>query len=280
MSASQPSIEDAATELTKDEKEDVEERVPPRVGVVHETIRLDGEHELHRPLSALAWSGLAAGMSMGFSLMATGVLRASLPDRPWRHLVAQLGYTFGFLVVIIGRQQLFTENSLTPVIPLLHNWNLHTFGRVLRLWAVVLTTNIAGAAIFAFAVARTAIFKPDVKSAFHELGQEALSGSAGEHLLRAIVAGWLIAILIWMLTNADGNRLGIIMLITWLIGAAHLSHVIAGSIDVLYVVADGSATLRAYVMQFFLPTLAGNMLGGIALVAAIGHAQTISDAKE
>jgi formate/nitrite transporter FocA (FNT family) len=276
--ASEPTVEDAATELSEEEKEDVHRRVPPRVGVVHETIRLQGEHELHRPVSALAWSGLAAGMSMGFSLAACGILRAALPDRPWRHLVVQLGYTIGFLVVIVGRQQLFTENTLTPIIPLLHNRDLKTLWRVARLWAIVLSANLIGGAAFACASARTNIFKPEVKKAFESLGRAALDGSGGVHFMRAILAGFLIALMVWLLGNAEESRVSVIIIVTYLVGAAELAHVIAGSIEVLYLVWAGVADLGTFLTQFFLPTLAGNIVGGVTLVAVVNHAQTVADA--
>src|SRR5690349_8167211 len=98
-------------ELTEQEIHDAEERSSPRVHVVHEAIRIEGEEELKRTSSALAWSGLAAGLSMGFSLVTEGLLRSHLPDTPWRPLVSKLGYSAGFLFVVLGRQQLFTENT-------------------------------------------------------------------------------------------------------------------------------------------------------------------------
>jgi formate/nitrite transporter FocA (FNT family) len=107
-------------------------------------IRYDGEEELNRPISALAWSGLAAGMSMGFSLVAEALFRTYLPDQPWRPLITSLGYPLGFLIVIIGRQQLFTENTLTAIIPLLARRNTATLLRVARLWTVVLVANPCG----------------------------------------------------------------------------------------------------------------------------------------
>jgi len=101
----------AAPELNEREKQEAEDRTSVKATIVHETIRYDGEEELNRPLAALAWSGLAAGLSMGFSLVAMALFRAYLPDTPWRPLIARLGYPLGFLIVITGRQQLFTENT-------------------------------------------------------------------------------------------------------------------------------------------------------------------------
>src|SRR4051794_2764537 len=157
--------------------------------VVHEAIRKDGEEELHRPASALAWSGLAAGLSMGFSFVAEGLLRSHLPNAPWRPLVVNLGYPLGFLIIIIGRQQLFTENTLTAIIPLLARRNLSTLYTVLRLWAIVLMANLAGAHIFAWVIAKTHALHPEVHPALLQLAVEAANVSFGDAVLRGIFAG-------------------------------------------------------------------------------------------
>src|SRR5438105_2922840 len=120
-------------ELSEEEHHDARERTSVTAYVVHEAIRLDGEEELRRSSSALAWSGLAAGLSMGFSLVGEGVLRSYLPDAPWRPVLAKFGYSLGFLIVILGRQQLFTENTLTAILPLLARRNVATLWQVLRL---------------------------------------------------------------------------------------------------------------------------------------------------
>lgn len=214
---------------------------------------------------------------MGFSLVAMGVLRAALPDEPWRSLVVSFGYSVGFLIVILGRQQLFTENTLTPVLPLLHNRDWETLLRVLRLWAVVLTTNIVGALLFAATIAKTAIFKPETRLAFGDIGVEALAGGAGPHFLRAIFSGWLVALLVWLLPGADGSGTFLIVVISYLIGVAGLSHIIAGSVESLFAVLSGCATWGDYAFHYFFPVLAGNIIGGSALVAALAHAQVVAE---
>ena len=272
-------MEDAelAEELTEAEKEDVHKRVPPRAVVVLETIRAEGELELHRPVAALALSGLAAGLSMGFSLVAMGTLRAALPDTPWRMLVVKLGYCVGFLIIVIGRQQLFTENTLTPVIPLLHNRDMATFKRVLRLWGVVLLANLVGSFVFASVVGRTAVFSDEVRAEFLVLAHQTLRGTFGDQFLRAIFSGWLIALMVWLLPNANGARVFVIVLLTYLIGIGQLSHIVAGSVEAFYGVAVGAVSF-GHVFGFFLvPVLLGNLLGGGMLVGALHHAQIEAD---
>src|SRR3954447_4936068 len=107
-------------DLSPKEIEEAEQRSSVTPHVVHEAVSREGEQELERTTPALAWSGLAAGLSMGFSLIAEGMLRNELPRAPWARLVVKLGYSMGFLLVILGRQQLFTENTLTPMLPLFH----------------------------------------------------------------------------------------------------------------------------------------------------------------
>jgi formate/nitrite transporter FocA (FNT family) len=269
-----------APELTERQKEEAQERTSVSATVVHETVRYDGEEELHRPISALAFSGFAAGMSMGFSLVAMALFRAYLPDEPWRPLVARLGYPMGFLIVIIARQQLFTENTLTAIIPLLARRDLKTFARVIRLWTVVLLANLAGAHLFAWVVGTTPMFLPEVRSAMLALAKEAAAVSFGEAILRGIFAGWLIAMVVWMLAAVDTGRLAIIVFMTYIVGLASLTHIIAGSVEVLFLVMVGVKSWGSVALGYMFPTLIGNIIGGVSLTAAINHAQAVAGMAE
>ena len=270
----------AAPDLREREHKEVEDRGAPRPLVVYEVIRREGEDELRRTVSALAWSGLAAGLSMGFSLVAMGLLRSRLPDTPWRPLVVNFGYSVGFLIVILGRQQLFTENTLTPILPLLSKPSGETLWRVARLWAVVLATNLVGALAFAAVIGHTGVFRPPVREAFAQIGGEAVDGSFGIILLRAIFAGWLIALMVWLLPGAEAARLMIIVIITFLVGIAGFAHIIAGSVEVFYVMTTGSVSWVHGIVGWLVPTLLGNIIGGVSLVAALNHAQVTAGGGE
>ena len=264
-------------DLTETEREQVERRTTISAIIVHEAIREEGERELRRPASALAWSGLAAGLSMGFSLVGQGLLRAYLPDVSWRPLIANFGYSLGFLIVVLGRQQLFTENTLTAILPLLAHPNRHTIWRVIRLWLIVLVANIVGALAFAMLVAHTAIFKPEIQAAFTAIGKAALDGSFSTILLKAIFAGWLIALMVWLLPAAETARVHIIIILTYIVGLGAFAHIIAGSVEVLYLVSAGSLSWQGYLGEFFAPTLLGNIIGGVSLVAALNYAQVAAE---
>lgn len=262
------------------EQDEAHERSAPSGKVVYKAIMMEAEDELKRSSSALFWSGLAAGLSMGFSLLAEALLRARLPDAPWRPLVAKLGYSVGFLIVILGRQQLFTENTLTPVLPLLRDKKAQTLVNMLRLWAVVLIANLIGAVVMAAAFARTAAIEDNVRDAMREIGQEAMRHGFGTILLRGIFAGWLIALLVWLLPFAETARVWVIVIVTYVVGIAHFAHIVAGAVEVFTLAWMGMRGWGEVLGAWIMPTLIGNIIGGVTLVAAINHAQVVSGGGE
>jgi formate/nitrite transporter FocA (FNT family) len=268
-----------AAQLDDREQSVVEDRLAPRAAILFETIRIEGAEELERPAAALAFSGFAAGLSMGFTLVAIALLRVAVPaDAPWRGLFENLGYPVGFLIVILGRQQLFTENTVTAILPLLDSANrLQTLGKVARLWGIVLATNLAGAALFAYAVVRTPVFAEPVRTAFLEIGRDASGGTFATILLRGIFAGWLIALLVWVLPGAPDSRFPVITIISYVVGAAGLSHIIAGSIEVMTTVAAGERTWSEYATGFLVPVFIGNAVGGIGLVSLLNYGQVATE---
>jgi len=261
------------------EREEAEERSAPSGKVVYGAILKEGEEELLRPSSALFWSGLAAGLSMGFSMIAEGLLSAYLPAAHWRPLVAKLGYSVGFLIVILGRQQLFTENTLTPMLPLLKRKDGATAKNVLRLWTIVLVANLTGALLVAIVCARTNAFDPHVRAAFVELGHKAMEHGFATLLLRGVFAGWLIALMVWLLPFAESARVWVIIVITYVVGLGHFSHIIAGAVETFALAAAGQASWATVLGSYIVPTLAGNILGGVTLVATLNHAQIVAGGK-
>lgn len=265
-----PESEQVDEKLDPKQEREAERRENPSALIVHEAIRIEGEKELNRPSSSIAWSGLAAGLSMGFSLVAEGTLHTWLPDAPWRPLVSSLGYTVGFVIVVLGRQQLFTETTLNVMLPLLHD--RRRLGDVARFWAIVLAANLLGTLIFAFA-ASTGVFRAEVRASFLEIGMEASQGGALTLFARAIFAGWLIALMVWLLPAAGSARFLVIVTLSYLVGVAGFAHVIAGSVEVIFAVIAGPLGWGDYLIGYLLPVLLGNIVGGVVLVSMLNHAQ-------
>lgn len=264
----------------EDEEAEIRGRTAPPGSVVYHAVYREGQHELNRNLTELALSGLAAGLSMGFSLVAEGLLSSHLPDVSWRPLLTKLGYSLGFLVVILGRQQLFTKNTLTVMLPLLHQKSLALLGKLVRLWIIVLLANLAGAFAFAWFVADSNAFNDAMRNAFLDIGRAAIHVGWGTLLVRGIVAGWLIALMVWLLPFAESARIWVIIILAYVIGIAELPHVIAGSAEAFFVVTTGELSLWKCLSGYVSPVLIGNVIGGVALVAVGAHAEFIEAGDE
>lgn len=259
--------------LRKVDEQRAADRSRLRAAVVFEIIRREGQGELGRGFPALWWSGLAAGLSIGFSVLAEGFLAAHLPDEPWKPLVDNLGYSVGFLIVIMGHQQLFTENTLTAVLPFLSRGGHVWWSALLRLWTIVLCANLIGCMLFAYFISRSGVIPPDVEAAITTIGEHMMANTPVEMFLKAIIAGWLIAALVWMIPSAEGSEFLVITLMTYLIALGDFTHVIAGSAEAFYLLFEGRTDLIQLVGRFLLPTLAGNVFGGTILFAVLSYAQ-------
>ncbi|MDF2796277.1 MAG: hypothetical protein K0S85_4030, partial [Pseudomonas orientalis] len=218
--------------LSQEEQQDVDKNQPPRAAVLHEIIRTQGDQELERSVAALWWSALAAGLTMGLSLMAMGLLNSRLPDGEAFKVIASFGYCAGFLAVILARQQLFTENTLTAVLPVMSKPTLANAGRLLRLWAVVLVGNLCGTLLVAYVMLHLPIFDSKTDMAFLEIGRKIMENDAGQMFAKGIVSGWMIATMVWMIPSMESAKMWIIILITYLMALGDFTHIVVGSAEV------------------------------------------------
>jgi formate/nitrite transporter FocA (FNT family) len=273
------SNEDEIESEEKDRGEKIEvdeDRLPSRAMAIHEHIRQDGEKEMERDAMALLWSAIAAGLSMGASLLAKGYFMFSWKECR-RILLENLGYTFGFVIVIMARQQLFTENTVTAVLPVMQNPTLGNFGLLMRLWSVVLLGNIIGTGIAAWAFEYMPIFDEPTRDAFVKIGMDVMKNTPFEMFSNAIISGWIIATMVWMFPSAGSAKIVVIILMTWLIALADTTHIVVGTVEILYLVFNGTLHWSDFFWPFALPTLAGNICGGTFIFALLSHAQIRND---
>jgi formate/nitrite transporter FocA (FNT family) len=135
---------------------------------------------------------------------------------------------------------------------------------------------MVGALIMAFVAAKSSAFDPDVRESFLELGRESLQYGFASTFLRAVFAGWLIALMVWLLPFAESARVGVIIIVTYVVGLGHFSHIIAGAVDAFTLAAANQVSWGEMLGGFVAPTLIGNVLGGVLLVATINYAQVVA----
>jgi formate/nitrite transporter FocA (FNT family) len=259
------------------EVEDVQELSTPRTPVIYEVVRRLGDEEMERPVTSLWWSGVAAGLSISFSLLAQAALQIHLPDAPWRPLVSGFGYCVGFLMVVLGRQQLFTESTITVVLPVFKNINAESLWRMLRLWAIVLVANFAGTLFAAGFCRYTPVLSPDLKTGMLAIARELMSLGWWAMAFRGVSSGFLIAAMVWMIPSAESAKFAVVALMTYLIAIGGFTHIVAGSVEANLLVLSGDWEWSRMLWQFFVPALIGNIVGGTALFALISYAQVMEE---
>lgn len=239
---------------------------------VYEIIAAEGLEEMERPLSSLWWSGIGAGLGVSLSLYVMAALRASLGDTPGAGTLEKFGYCFGFLVVILGRLQLFTENTITPILPLLRRRESGMLRSVAQLWAVVFVANLVGTFFAALVPTIFPIGSPEITSAMMEISSDFAARGYTNTFFSAIPAGFMIAALVWMLPGSKGFEFWTIVLMTFAIGITDTSHVIVGSTELFMAVLSGDSGIAEATARLLLAG-AGNILGGTGLFALLAYAQ-------
>lgn len=254
------------------------EKLSPRL--VYEIIRRDGAEELDRPTAALIFSGIAAGLVISFSFVFKAIIASYIPtDAIWTDLITNFGYTIGFLIAILGHMQLFTENTITTVVPLFKPFTLDKLRAVGRLWGIVFLCNIIGTALASLFFLTTDLFTPNTDKALDELAHHVASFSAIQNLLKGVMSGLLIAALVWMLPSVS-NKFLVIFFMTYLIGLGDFTHVVVGSTEMSYLVWQGEASLGEYMFNFLIPTTIGNIIGGTGVFTLLIYGQVTEELEQ
>ncbi|OYY89229.1 MAG: formate transporter [Sphingomonas sp. 28-66-16] len=266
--------------MTETTDGDVDELKAANAQELHRAVREEGQDELERPVSSLFWSGLAAGLTISASLLAEGTLEAHLPDSPARPLIAAIGYPMGFLLVILGRMQLFTESTITAMLPLVTTPSRWAAVRTLRLWAIVIGANLVGTALSAAAIVWGWPGDPAIREGMINVSHTVLALSPLATFLNAVPAGFLIAIIAWALPNAREQSFFVIFAVTYLVAIGGFSHSIVGSNEAFVMIFSGEAGPVRVLLGFLVPAILGNLAGGAGLFAVLAHAQVKDEMRK
>lgn len=262
-------------------KPDLEEFERLPAASVYQIVADEGRKELRRPATSLWWSAVAAGFAMGASVVGLGAFHLAAPADPGAaRLLVSLGYPFGFAIVILSRLQLFTENTVTPILPLLLEPTRRRWAQTGRLWLLVLVGNLVGAAVFAALTVHGGLVAEPLRTGMIEVSSEFLARSPTETFSQGLLAGFLIAALVWMLPTVRGGEVLAIFLVTYLIGISGAPHVIAGAVEMFVAALAGRIGVGEALGLHILPTLGGNVLGGTGLFAMLAFGQVWRELRD
>ena len=245
----------------------------PTANQIYEQVSLNAKRELSRKTLPLALSGVVGGLTMGLTGLSVSIMMAMVGTSPAGKVAALFFYPMGFMVVILGRSQLFTENTLYPVALMLAERRHYL--ATLRLWATVFPANILGAFLFAMLAAKTGALKPEYLAALSALGTEAAGVTASHAFWSGVVGGWIIAMVAWLVSGSHSIT-GSVMLIwtmTFIVGLGHFAHCIATSGEILAAVLHGDLPALRF-LAWLAPATAGNIAGGCLLVTLLEYGQS------
>src|SRR5215208_2315386 len=251
---------------------------PLTAGEILEETLQDGREELARDSAGLALSGLGAGLNVSFSAVALGIVGALSGGVG---LLAYAAYPIGFIFVMLSRQQLFTTNTVTPVVVVLDEdrsqlWNM------LRMWGILFVTNVLGALVFAFAVTHTEILPASALNVLLEEAAHKMENGFLALLVKGVIGGWLVAFVVWLVASARDtmSQLLLIWAPVFLIPAMGLVHCIAGSSELMISVFGGETSWGEFLVGFLLPATLGNAIGGVILVTLLNYGQTVGSESD
>jgi formate/nitrite transporter FocA (FNT family) len=255
----------------------------PSAQEIYQQVAKNAKEELKRSTASLAISGLTGGIFMGLSALGVGLALTRMGGSGHAFIISRMFYPLGFIVVILGRSQLFTENTLYPVALVLTEprqiWN------TLRLWATVLPSNMLGALTFASLAGLTHSMPADVVQAIAGLGLAAVHEPTSTIFWSGVVAGWIIATAAWLVSGSHSitGSVMVIWALTFVVGLGNFAHCIATSGEILTAVLTHQLPWAAY-PRWFGPAVAGNICGGVVMVTLLEYGQAVlsrnTDEKE
>ena len=271
-----PDQEEQSTQQSAPSSDQQKDLARPSAEEIYTQVAKNARAELRRTSLALGLSGLGGGIFMGLSALGTALALALLPPSPTLNVISRMFYPLGFIVVIIGRSQLFTENTLYPVALVLAEGGKE-FWNTIRLWAVVLPSNVLGAFAFACLISLTPALAPNIVQAVAQLGLDALAHPPSTIFWSGVMGGWIIALAAWLVSGSHSitGSVAVIWMLTFIVGLGNFAHCIATSGEILTAVLTHQAPWQAY-PHWFLFAVLGNICGGVGMVTILEYGQVIA----
>jgi formate/nitrite transporter FocA (FNT family) len=272
--------EQAASEAVREAVERSRHGAPAAGAVVRD--RFDADEVFQRIIAAadeevetgtreLFFSSLAAGFAITITYLVYASLTAKTDGDP---ITSALLYPLGFVFIILGSYQLYTENTLPPVALVLER--LASLPLLLHTWLVVLLGNFTGGALGALVLAETGVFSAAAAAAATDLAMKGIEASPTDLFFKAVFAGLIVAGVVWIdYSVRDSITRFVLIFVAFLaIPYANLFHVVVSFTETLYLVFNGQTAVVSGLLGFVAPVLVGNTLGGVLLVTVVNYFQT------
>lgn len=265
--------------LSHTEEKDVRDNQSLNSVSLYAIVHREGLEELQRPMMSLWWSGVAAGIGISLSILAEGILHHLFVNSPNQFVIENLGYTVGFVLVIVGRLQLFTENTLSVILPLLSKPSFNMGFCIARLWFIVFAANMFGTFLAAFFSYSLQAVPPELVKGMTAISEHYAKLSPSDAFSYGITSGFIIAAIVWMKPSVKHSQILMIVIFTYLIAIGNFTHVIAGSTE-LFLLALQNKISVVETVSLIGATLLGNIVGGTGLFALLAYGQVVREIEK
>ncbi|CAB9494620.1 formate/nitrite transporter family protein [Alteromonas macleodii] len=265
--------------LSHTEEKDVQNNQSLNSVSLYAIVHREGLEELQRPMMSLWWSGVAAGIGISLSILAEGILHHLFAGSRYQFVIENLGYTVGFVLVIVGRLQLFTENTLSVILPLLSKPSLNMGVCIARLWTIVFAANMVGTFLAAFFSYTLQAVPSELVEGMTAISEHYAKLSPSDAFSYGITSGFIIAAIVWMKPSVKHSQIWMIVIFTYLIAIGNFTHVIAGSTE-LFLLALQNKISVLETISLIGATLLGNIVGGTGLFALLAYGQVVREIEE
>jgi formate/nitrite transporter FocA (FNT family) len=256
----------------------------PQPEEIYERTKEEGRRRLSRPLLELGATAVVGGFDVAVGLAIFFLAAASLATRLGvnaTHLVGAIGFGIGFVFIVVGRSELFTENFLVPITGLTRD--RASWLKLAELWVVSLVLNLAGGALLAIVLTSHGVLRPGSREAAVRLADNLASYSPGTAFLSGLVAGALMTVLTWFVEGAAGS-MGVRIVMAWIVGfvlvLGSFNHAIVGTIELFYGIRSGAHIGYDQLFSNLGISIASNLVGGLALVTFARTAQAFGAAGD
>ncbi len=242
----------------------------PQPEDIYRRIKQEGRRRLERPFLEVVSTALAAGFDIVAGVVALGILEASLQAKTGlgpAHVVSSLGFGIGFVFLIVGRGELFTENFLVPIAGLGHRRG-GSWLALARLWITSPLFNILGGLIMILLLTTQGVLPSGTGEALARNAEAIHSHGTLTLFVSAIFAGALITAMTWFVEGQQSMLVRVV--VAWAAGAllalGSFNHVIVVTLELIFGYRFGAHFAWTFILGNFLLAAAGNLVGGVGLV--------------
>jgi len=248
--------------------------------IVHDAALIGGRR-LRRPAFESAVTGFIGGLSVCFGAVAMAWASTAAGDNAeLGHLLGALAFPVGFIILLVGKSELFTENFFLPVTAVLEREG--SLRELARLWSSTLVFNLVGVGVFALLITRPEVLDAGPAAMLVDLAEKKVDYSLSTALIKAIFAGWLMTLLTWLLIAAEGfsSKLLLIWIMGSLIVLGEFNHVVISAAEIwIGILLDADVSAPEWFLRNFLPALAGNLIGGVVFVTLLHYVQALTHVR-